>query len=84
MSAICHVLLHLDRYDVPGTKECHASIFNPECSIFRADIHSPFYLILQVEVGANNLGQPIKGSWLGNQTIAGLGSERVPEGGIGD
>lgn len=32
-----------------------------------------------MEVGANNLGQPMKGSWLGNQTIAG-----VPEGGIGD
>lgn len=37
-----------------------------------------------MEVGANNLGQPIKGSWLGNQTIAGLGSEGVPEGGIED
>ena len=84
MSVTCRVLLHRDRYGVSDTKECHASIFNPECSIFRENIHSPFYLICQMEVGANNLGQAIKGSWLGNQTIAGLGSEGVPEGDIGD
>lgn len=33
-----------------------------------------------MEVGVNNLGQSVKGSWLGNQNIAGMGSEGVLDG----